>query len=316
MWLEIKKHQGFTLIELMIVLSIIGVLASIAIPNYKSYIYKSRAAEIGVFMGAAKTRFMIAYEATGVIPLEIFSDDSVTSMTPDVKDILVFNINLINKAWALTAAEKKAQRQAAAAEKKAKRLTRVAEKWSKRAEKFAKAAEAADAKAKKAAEKAEASGKRSDSAAAKRAADKAKRQAAKAKRVAKKAKTAAERAAKAVAKVDGGAPAPSPTPDDENAAPAGSVDASSLSGYGVIKAYDYELSPDMDMAWVVAELEDNVLPGCDEQNKCYVHLAFKETDEGLQEACGRWSNDASYGRFSMDLLPSNCQEPCVYCKLR
>lgn len=41
-----KNHNGFTLIELMIVLSIIGILASIALPAYQGYIYRARAAEV------------------------------------------------------------------------------------------------------------------------------------------------------------------------------------------------------------------------------------------------------------------------------
>ncbi len=37
-----KIHKGFTLIELMIVVAIIGILAGIAYPSYQSYVVKSR----------------------------------------------------------------------------------------------------------------------------------------------------------------------------------------------------------------------------------------------------------------------------------
>lgn len=48
-------QKGFTLIELMIVIAIIGILAAIAIPQYQNYIAKSQVSRVMSEVGAMKT---------------------------------------------------------------------------------------------------------------------------------------------------------------------------------------------------------------------------------------------------------------------
>ena len=50
-----KSEKGFTLIELMIVVAIIGILAAIAIPNFLSYQKKAKTSEAKTNLGAIRT---------------------------------------------------------------------------------------------------------------------------------------------------------------------------------------------------------------------------------------------------------------------
>ena len=63
-----KKQQGFTLIELMIVVAIIGILAAIAIPAYQDYTIRAQVSEGVSLASGAKTAIAEVYQDSGVWP--------------------------------------------------------------------------------------------------------------------------------------------------------------------------------------------------------------------------------------------------------
>lgn len=63
-----KRQQGFTLIELMIVVAIIGILAAIAIPAYQDYTIRSQVSEGLSLAGGAKTAIAEFYNNKGTFP--------------------------------------------------------------------------------------------------------------------------------------------------------------------------------------------------------------------------------------------------------
>jgi type IV pilus assembly protein PilA len=66
--MTMKKFQGFTLIELMIVVAIVGILAAIALPAYQDYTKRTHVAEGLSVAGGAKTTMTEFAGTNGVWP--------------------------------------------------------------------------------------------------------------------------------------------------------------------------------------------------------------------------------------------------------
>ena len=65
--LKARAQQGFTLIELMIVVAIIGILAAVAIPQYKDYTAKAKAGNALTSVDSLKTAVGLCSQETGDI---------------------------------------------------------------------------------------------------------------------------------------------------------------------------------------------------------------------------------------------------------
>jgi type IV pilus assembly protein PilA len=68
--MQIKRsiQQGFTLIELMIVVAIIGILAAVALPAYQDYTVRAKVTEVILAASGAKTGVAESYAAIGTMP--------------------------------------------------------------------------------------------------------------------------------------------------------------------------------------------------------------------------------------------------------
>jgi type IV pilus assembly protein PilA len=63
-----RMQKGFTLIELMIVVAIIGILAAVAIPQYQDYTVKAKLSKVQSTVAPVKTALALFFQENGSFP--------------------------------------------------------------------------------------------------------------------------------------------------------------------------------------------------------------------------------------------------------
>lgn len=98
------KNNGFTLIELMVVVAIIGILASIALPSYQAYTVRSQIVESMVITSLLKNTVVEYYEHKGYFPSN--NDDAGIPPANKLLGNYVSGVELIDGAFHITLGNK------------------------------------------------------------------------------------------------------------------------------------------------------------------------------------------------------------------
>ena len=91
-----KIQKGFTLIELMIVVAIIGILAAIAIPAYQDYTIRSQVSEGLTVAADLKAAIAEIYANNGAFPVDIDDTLGTGALATDKAAKYVTQVNVTN----------------------------------------------------------------------------------------------------------------------------------------------------------------------------------------------------------------------------
>ena len=99
MYKLMNDKRGFTLVELMITIVIVGVLATVAIPLYKANVKRAKASEADATMGSIRTSLRVYYAENTAYPIRA-SYGPVHTMSDSID---IDSLDLVGKYFPATA---------------------------------------------------------------------------------------------------------------------------------------------------------------------------------------------------------------------